>query len=285
MTAAQIRALEEEAEGKPLDIKIKHTWIPANCPRKAKRRDFVTFHYKGFLEDGKKFDQTYGRGPIRMQLGVGMTVPGLDKGLKGMCDSELRKIHVPFRLSRKKKSKTCKYIPTDEHWIVFDIEMLKVEAWTPELQFYDMDASNDSLLMENEIVKQLEKVRKEFGKKLPTDDIEDAIAAKYYIKYFDANGDGKISLEEYVSRMTLDEEKMKKNHKKSSHDKAVRHRDPGIGWILDFDNDGIISMDELDGAEQILAAGEPEKAAEMLTRYMAQNPQKKRTERGEKDEL
>lgn len=40
-----------------------------------------------------------------MQLGVGMTMPGLDKGMKGMCETELRKIHVPWRLSRKKKSK------------------------------------------------------------------------------------------------------------------------------------------------------------------------------------
>lgn len=40
-----------------------------------------------------------------MQLGVGMTLPGLDKGLKGMCDTELRKIQVPWRLSRKKRGK------------------------------------------------------------------------------------------------------------------------------------------------------------------------------------
>jgi len=32
-------------------------------------------------------------------------MPGLDKGIKGMCDGELRKIEVPWRLSRKRKSK------------------------------------------------------------------------------------------------------------------------------------------------------------------------------------
>lgn len=58
MTAAQIRALEEEAEGKPLDIKIKKTWVPRECPKKAKRKDFITFHYKAYLEDGKKIDQS-----------------------------------------------------------------------------------------------------------------------------------------------------------------------------------------------------------------------------------
>ncbi len=31
-----------------------------------------------------------------------------------------------------------------------------------------------------------------------------------------------------------------------------RKRDPGIGWILDFNNDGIVTMEELDSADAIL---------------------------------
>lgn len=56
------------------------TWVPGICPRKAKRLDFVTFHYKGFSETGKKFDQSYGRenDGIRIQLGVGMVNLGGD---------------------------------------------------------------------------------------------------------------------------------------------------------------------------------------------------------------
>lgn len=46
-----------------------------------------------------------------MQLGVGMTLPGLDKGLRGMCDQELRKIQVPWRLSKVKRSKGA--LPSD----------------------------------------------------------------------------------------------------------------------------------------------------------------------------
>lgn len=81
--------------------------MPVDCPRAAKRLDFITFHYKGFSEKGKKFDQSYGttKNGIRIQLGVGMVMPGLDKGMRGMCDTELRKIKVPYRLSRKYKSK------------------------------------------------------------------------------------------------------------------------------------------------------------------------------------
>lgn len=91
-------------------FQIKYTWQPRDCKHKAKRMDFVTFHYKCFLENGKKIDQTYGREPIRMQVGVGLAMPGLDKGLRGICDTELRKIQIPWRLSRKKKSRRKKII-------------------------------------------------------------------------------------------------------------------------------------------------------------------------------
>uniref|UniRef100_A0AC35GG88 Peptidylprolyl isomerase n=1 Tax=Panagrolaimus sp. PS1159 TaxID=55785 RepID=A0AC35GG88_9BILA len=157
MTAAQIRALEETSNGGPLDIKIEKTWRPVACPHAAKRLDFVTFHYKGFLEDGKKFDQTYGRGPIRIQLGTGMVMPGLDKGMRGMCDTELRKISVPFRLSRKNKSKVWKHIPNDEHWLNFNIEMLEVEEWTLEKQFKFMDLNNDTCKFFNQKMKTFNK--------------------------------------------------------------------------------------------------------------------------------
>jgi hypothetical protein len=78
-------------------------------------------------------------------------MPGLDKGLRGICNEELRKISVPYRLSRKGKSKIWKYIPNDEHWLVFSIEMLTVEEWTLQRQFNFMDSNNDSVLTESEV--------------------------------------------------------------------------------------------------------------------------------------
>lgn len=35
-----------------------------------------------------------------------------------------------------------------------------------------------------------------------------------------------------------------------------RKRDPGFAWILDFNNDGVVSMQEMDAADQVLE-GEP----------------------------
>ncbi|KAI1731618.1 FKBP-type peptidyl-prolyl cis-trans isomerase domain-containing protein [Ditylenchus destructor] len=265
MTSAQIRELEQISNGGPLDIKVEKTWTPVECPRAARRLDFVTFHFKGFSETGKKFDQTYGRVPngVRIQLGVGMVLPGLDKGLKGMCDTELRKVQVPYRLSRKNKSKVWKYVPNDEHWLTFNVEMLAVEEWTIEKQFEFMDLNNDSYITQTELVKWAEKMRKEFGKAWSNEDIDNVIAAKYYIKYFDANGDGKVDLTEFDQVLrrdmaTMAASKSVAEQKKKGEKSKVegRKRDPGLAWVLDFNNDGIVSVQEMDAADQVLE-GEP----------------------------
>lgn len=39
---------------------------------------------------------------------------------------------------------------------------------------------------------------------------------------------------------------------KDSKKGGKRGRDPGVAWILDFNNDGIVSYDELDSADQLL---------------------------------
>uniref|UniRef100_A0A7E4ZXT3 peptidylprolyl isomerase n=1 Tax=Panagrellus redivivus TaxID=6233 RepID=A0A7E4ZXT3_PANRE len=261
MTAAQIRALEEASNGGPLDIKVDKTWRPVKCPRAAQRLDFVTFHYKGFLEDGKKFDQTYARGPIRVQLGVGMVMPGLDKGMRGMCDTELRKISVPYRLSRKNKSKVWKHIPNDEHWLTFNIEVLTVEEFTLERQFAFLDSNNDTYLTESELIRFAENMRKEYGKTWANEDIDNVHAARYYVKYFDINGDGKISLDEFVKVMERDmatmetaklvQTQVQKAGKGKKTAPEGRKRDPGFAWILDFNNDGIVTVEESDSADEV----------------------------------
>jgi len=217
------------------------TWLPR------------IFNFKCFLETGKKIDQTYGREPIRMQLGVGLAMPGLDKGLRGICDTELRKIQIPWRLSRKKKSRLWKFIPNEEHWLTFDIELLKVEPWTPELQFNFMDTTNDSLLTVNELAKHVEKIRKDFGKGLPNEDIDVVLLCKYFVKYFDRDGDNRVSMQEYSQIMKEDLEKMRRVGKIKVQG---RRRDLGIAWVLDFNGDGQMSREELNMAPELLEGGD-----------------------------
>lgn len=96
-------------------------------------------------------------------------------------------------------------------------------------------------------------MRKDFGKSWPNDDIDNVVASKYFVKYFDSNEDNKVDLPEYESKMNSDEKEM---NKISAKDKPQgRKRDPGLGWILDFNNDGIVTMAELDAAPELLEKG------------------------------
>lgn len=251
MSSAQIRHLEEMDNGGPLDIKIEKTFVPAKCQNQAKRLDFITFHYKVFTEDNKKVFQTYGTGPVTIQLGTGMIMPGLDKGLKGMCPEELRKIRVPFRMSRKSKSKVWKNIPNDENWLIFNIEMVEIKPYTLENQFKFLDLNGDGKLTNQEIQDFQKKMKKEYGKTWKNEDIDNVSAASYYIKYFDVNGDENITETEWMKIMERDQKLMNDSKTKEKG----RKRDPGIGWILDFNNDGIVSYKENDKADEKFEVG------------------------------
>uniref|UniRef100_A0A8R1DKK2 peptidylprolyl isomerase n=2 Tax=Caenorhabditis japonica TaxID=281687 RepID=A0A8R1DKK2_CAEJA len=251
MSSAQIRHLEEMDNGGPLDIKIEKTFVPAKCPHQSKRLDFITFHYKVFTEDNKKVYQTYGTGPVTIQLGTGMIMPGLDKGLKGMCAEELRKIRVPYRLSRKSKSKVWKHIPNDENWLILNIEMVEIKPFSLDGQFNFLDLNEDLQLTNEEVQEFQKKMRKEFGKTWKNEDIDNVTAAKYYITYFDVNGDGAVSENEWRTVMERDQKLMDDSKSKEKGKK----RDPAIGWILDFDNNGVVTYKENDEAADRFEAG------------------------------
>jgi peptidylprolyl isomerase len=45
---------------------------------------FVSVHYRGTLEDGSEFDSSEGREPLEFIYGVGMMIPGFEKGIAGL---------------------------------------------------------------------------------------------------------------------------------------------------------------------------------------------------------
>jgi peptidylprolyl isomerase len=57
--------------------------------------DTVQFHYTGTLRDGTTFDSSRGREPLRVQVGSGQIIPGLDGALPGMVEGETRTVTVP----------------------------------------------------------------------------------------------------------------------------------------------------------------------------------------------
>ncbi|KHJ74884.1 hypothetical protein OESDEN_25500 [Oesophagostomum dentatum] len=92
---------------------------------------------------------------------------------------------------------------------------------------------------------------KEFGKTWKNEDIDNVTAVKYYIKYFDVNGDDVVDEKEFIRVMDRDEAAIKLSKSKAKG----RKRDPGVAWILDFDNDGIVSYKEIDNAPELLEKG------------------------------
>jgi peptidylprolyl isomerase len=50
--------------------------------------DTVLFHYTGSLNDGTVFDSSSGRNPLRVTLGSGHVIPGVDDALVGMAPGE-----------------------------------------------------------------------------------------------------------------------------------------------------------------------------------------------------
>ena len=54
--------------------------------------DTVLFHYTGSLKDGTVFDSSSGREPLRVTLGSGQVIPGVDEALVGMAPGEEKSV-------------------------------------------------------------------------------------------------------------------------------------------------------------------------------------------------
>jgi peptidylprolyl isomerase len=68
----------------------------AGCEKKpvVENEKHVTMHYKGTLPDGSVFDSSEGKEPIQFIYGVGMMIPGLETGMKGMKNGEKKTVLV-----------------------------------------------------------------------------------------------------------------------------------------------------------------------------------------------
>jgi peptidylprolyl isomerase len=54
----------------------------------------VKIHYKGTLNDGTVFDSSEGKEPLEFIYGVGMIIPGLEKGIEGLEQGQKKTIEV-----------------------------------------------------------------------------------------------------------------------------------------------------------------------------------------------
>lgn len=89
----------------------------------AKKGDKISIHFTGTVLDGGVFDDSHGRGAFNFWVGEGQVLPGLDEGLLGMKEGELRVITVPPALGYGNDAKPK--IPRNST-LVFEVEMLDV---------------------------------------------------------------------------------------------------------------------------------------------------------------
>jgi peptidylprolyl isomerase len=63
--------------------------------RVAKKGDTVRVHYRGKLQDGSIFDETFDRGPLRFTIGAGELIPGFEEAVVGMTPGDSKTTEVP----------------------------------------------------------------------------------------------------------------------------------------------------------------------------------------------
>ncbi|XP_036595283.1 peptidyl-prolyl cis-trans isomerase FKBP9 [Trichosurus vulpecula] len=101
-----------------------HTYFkPADCSRTIQVSDFVRYHYNGTFLDGTLFDSSHNRmKTYDTYVGIGWLIPGMDKGLLGMCVGEKRIITIPPFLAYGEDG-DGKDIPGQAS-LVFDVALL-----------------------------------------------------------------------------------------------------------------------------------------------------------------
>ncbi|GLV43256.1 FK506-binding protein 14 [Carabus blaptoides fortunei] len=83
-------------------------------------------HYKGRLDDGTEFDNSYKRDhPITFTLGSGQVIKGWDQGLIGMCVGEKRKLVIPPSLGYGTNGSPPR-IPSNSV-LTFEVELMNIE--------------------------------------------------------------------------------------------------------------------------------------------------------------
>ncbi|WP_347350099.1 FKBP-type peptidyl-prolyl cis-trans isomerase [Intrasporangium sp.] len=90
----------------------------------AKAGDTVSAHYVGVARStGEEFDSSWGRGrPLEFRLGVGMVIPGWDRGIAGMKIGGRRRLTVPPELAYGDKGAGAAIGPGETLIFVVDLE-------------------------------------------------------------------------------------------------------------------------------------------------------------------
>ena len=92
---------------------------------KIKNHYKVSVHYRGFLDDGTEFDNSYKRNePFLFQIGVRKVILGWEYGIMGMQKGGKRKIKIPPELGYGQKG-AGDLIPPNST-LIFEVEIIDI---------------------------------------------------------------------------------------------------------------------------------------------------------------
>jgi FKBP-type peptidyl-prolyl cis-trans isomerase len=125
------------AKGTGLVVKTTRKATTSDCTLKARRGDTVTILYEARVASpgGPIYDSTAERGgePVTFQLGDGKAIAGVDIGLGGMCQGEVREIDIPNGLGYGRFGSQVFDVPGDVRlwWRVELLELVEGEKRFP----------------------------------------------------------------------------------------------------------------------------------------------------------
>jgi peptidylprolyl isomerase len=93
--------------------------------------ELVAVHYRGTLEDGTEFDNSYTRGqPFTFALGRGMVIPGWDEGIALMRVGDKAKLIIPPDLGYGERG-AGEVIPPNAT-LIFEVELVSIQPGAPD---------------------------------------------------------------------------------------------------------------------------------------------------------
>jgi len=90
--------------------------------RPAKQGDTVRVHYRGKLQDGSVFDETFEREALRFTIGKGQLIPGFEGAIVGMKPGDSKTTEVPVEKA---------FGPFLEERVI-EVPKSKFASWNPE---------------------------------------------------------------------------------------------------------------------------------------------------------
>jgi peptidylprolyl isomerase len=146
---------------------LKYIEIEKGTGPTPKPGEVVVVNYRGTLEDGTEFDNSYDRGqPLQFALGRGMVIPGWDEGVALMQEGGKAKLIIPPELAYGEAG-AGGVIPTNAT-LIFEVELVSIHPGSPDaptavneadytttdsgLKYYDLQAGDGPSAEQGEVV-------------------------------------------------------------------------------------------------------------------------------------